>query len=62
MSTQQIVLSSPVRTAIGAYNGSLKTVPATDLGATGLERTICCVLMSGSSRIAGFDIGVCAPT
>ncbi len=40
MSTQQIVLSSPVRTAIGAYNGSLKTVPATDLGATVVRETL----------------------
>ena len=33
MNTRDIVLCSPVRTAIGAYNGSLKTIPATDLGA-----------------------------
>lgn len=29
----EIVLTAPVRTAIGAFNGSLKGVPATDLGA-----------------------------
>src|SRR5258705_13529843 len=34
MTTQDIVLCSTVRTAIGAYNGSLKTIPASDLGAT----------------------------
>src|SRR5882757_2135498 len=34
VSAQDIVLASPVRTAIGAFNGSLKGVPATDLGAT----------------------------
>jgi len=30
MSTRHIVLSHPVRTAIGAYNGTLKGVPATE--------------------------------
>jgi acetyl-CoA C-acetyltransferase len=34
MSAREIILSSPVRTAIGAFNGSLKTIPATELGAT----------------------------
>lgn len=29
----EIVLTAPVRTAIGAFNGSLKGGPATDLGA-----------------------------
>ncbi|HTO81033.1 MAG TPA: thiolase family protein [Methylomirabilota bacterium] len=40
MSTRDIVLSNPVRTAIGAFNGSLKTVPATDLGATVVRETL----------------------
>src|SRR6187402_1657094 len=40
MSTQQIVLSSPVRTAIGAFNGSLKGVAATELGATVVRETL----------------------
>ena len=40
MSTHDVVLCSPVRTAIGAYNGSLKTVPATDLGATVVRETL----------------------
>lgn len=31
---QDIVLCSPVRTAIGAFNGALKSIPATELGAT----------------------------
>jgi acetyl-CoA C-acetyltransferase len=33
MPTPEVVLCSPVRTAIGAFNGSLKTIPATELGA-----------------------------
>ena len=40
MSTQQIVLSTPVRTAIGAFGGSLKGVPATELGATVVRETL----------------------
>jgi acetyl-CoA C-acetyltransferase len=40
MGTQQIVLSNPVRTAIGAFNGSLKGVPATELGATVVRETL----------------------
>jgi acetyl-CoA C-acetyltransferase len=38
--TQDIVLASPVRTAIGAYNGSLKTIPAPDLGAVVVRETL----------------------
>jgi acetyl-CoA C-acetyltransferase len=34
MATHEIVLCAPVRTAIGAFNGSLKTTPAVELGAT----------------------------
>ena len=34
MSQREIVLCNSVRTAIGTYGGSLKSVPATDLGAT----------------------------
>jgi acetyl-CoA acetyltransferase len=33
MATHDVVLCGPVRTAIGAYNGSLKTIPAPELGA-----------------------------
>lgn len=32
MSTREIILAHPVRTAIGAFNGTLKGVPATELG------------------------------
>src|SRR5258707_2283857 len=38
--TQDIVLASPVRTAIGAYNGSLKGTPAPDLGAVVVRETL----------------------
>jgi len=40
MATHDVVLCSPVRTAIGAYNGSLKTIPATDLGAAVVHETL----------------------
>src|SRR5229473_2733343 len=40
MTTYDVVLCSPVRTAIGAYNGSLKTIPATDLGAAVVRETL----------------------
>jgi acetyl-CoA C-acetyltransferase len=40
MTTPEIVLCSPVRTAIGAYNGSLKDVPATALGAAVVRETL----------------------
>jgi acetyl-CoA C-acetyltransferase len=40
MQTQEVVLCHPVRTAIGAYNGSLKTVPATELGAAAIRETL----------------------
>jgi acetyl-CoA C-acetyltransferase len=40
MSPREIVLCEPVRTAIGAFNGSLKGVPATDLGATVVRETL----------------------
>jgi acetyl-CoA C-acetyltransferase len=40
MATQDVVLCSPVRTAIGAYNGSLKTIPAPELGAAVVRETL----------------------
>src|SRR5580692_10195833 len=40
MTTREIVLCSPVRTAIGAFNGSLKTIPAPDLGAAVVRETL----------------------
>jgi acetyl-CoA C-acetyltransferase len=40
MSTTEVVLCHPVRTAIGAYNGSLKGAAAPDLGAIVVRETI----------------------
>jgi acetyl-CoA C-acetyltransferase len=40
MSIREIVLGHPVRTAIGAYNGTLKNVPATELGAIVVRETL----------------------
>ena len=40
MSAPDVVLCSPVRTAIGAYNGSLKSIPAPDLGAVVVRETL----------------------
>ncbi|PVB63485.1 thiolase family protein [Labrenzia sp. 011] len=37
METREVVLCHPVRTAIGTYGGSLKSTPATDLGATAVK-------------------------
>jgi acetyl-CoA C-acetyltransferase len=40
MSEREIVLCSPVRTAIGAFGGSLKDTPAPDLGAAAIRATL----------------------
>jgi acetyl-CoA C-acetyltransferase len=40
MSTTEVVLCHPARTAIGAYNGSLKGVAASDLGAVVVRETV----------------------
>lgn len=40
MSARQVVLCHPVRTAIGTYGGSVKDVPATDLGAAAVRETL----------------------
>ncbi|MGZ3273552.1 MAG: thiolase family protein [Caulobacteraceae bacterium] len=40
MTTREVVLCHPVRTAIGTYNGSLKSTSATDLGAVVVRETI----------------------
>jgi acetyl-CoA C-acetyltransferase len=39
MSDRDVVICAPVRTAIGTYNGSLKDVPATALGAAVISET-----------------------
>lgn len=38
--TTEIVLCSPTRTAIGTFDGSLKTIPAPQLGATVIRETL----------------------
>lgn len=40
MTTRDIVICHPVRTPIGAFNGSLKSVPATELGAIAVRETL----------------------
>ncbi|TDV27830.1 acetyl-CoA C-acetyltransferase [Paraburkholderia caballeronis] len=40
MSTREIVLCQPVRTAIGAFNGTFKSVSATELGAAAVRATL----------------------
>lgn len=40
MTSRQVVLCHPVRTAIGTYGGSLKDVPAADLGAAAIRETL----------------------
>ncbi len=40
MTSQDILLCHPVRTAIGAFNGGLKGTPATELGATVVRETL----------------------
>ncbi|MCX4144803.1 MULTISPECIES: thiolase family protein [Paraburkholderia] len=40
MSTREVVICNPVRTPIGAFGGSLKEVPATELGAVAVRETL----------------------
>jgi acetyl-CoA C-acetyltransferase len=40
MSMREIVIGHPVRTAIGTYNGTLKGIPATELGAIVVRETL----------------------
>ena len=40
MSNSQVVICSPVRTAIGTYGGTLKDTLATDLGAVAIRATL----------------------
>jgi acetyl-CoA C-acetyltransferase len=40
MAQREVVICAPVRTAIGTYNGSLKEVPAPELGATAIRETL----------------------
>ena len=40
MAQSRIVLCAPVRTAIGTYGGSLKEIPAPDLGCAVIKETL----------------------
>jgi acetyl-CoA C-acetyltransferase len=40
MANREVVICSPVRTAIGTYGGMLKDIPATDLGAVVVRATL----------------------
>jgi acetyl-CoA C-acetyltransferase len=40
MSKSEVVVCSPVRTAIGTYGGTLKDTPATDIGAVAIRATL----------------------
>lgn len=40
MAQREVVLCAPVRTAIGTFNGALKAMPATELGATVIRATL----------------------
>ena len=40
MANREVVLCSPVRTAIGTYGGTLKDMPAADLGAVVVRATL----------------------
>ena len=40
MSSRSVVLIAPVRTAIGTFGGSLKEIPAPDLGAIAIKAAI----------------------
>src|SRR5690349_3180458 len=40
MEQREVVLCTPVRTAIGAFGGALKDVPATDLGAAVIRAAV----------------------
>lgn len=51
MNQREIVLCNSVRTAIGTYDGSLKSVPATELGATVVRAVL------ARSKLDGADIG-----
>jgi len=40
MTSNSVVFAEPVRTAIGTFGGSLKDVPAPDLGATAIRAAV----------------------
>ena len=56
ISTREIVLCSPVRTAIGTYGGTLKGMPATELGATVVRETLARAGLA-PERVSGVVMG-----
>src|SRR5512143_420893 len=50
MSNTEVVICSPVRTAIGTYGGTLKDMPAADVGAVAIRATL------ERSKLTGADI------
>ncbi len=50
MTSPQVVICAPVRTAIGTYGGTLKETPAVDLGAIAIQATL------GRTKLANGDI------
>ena len=51
MSERQVVICSPVRTAIGTYNGTLKETPAAELGASAIRGAL------ARAKLAPGDVG-----
>jgi acetyl-CoA C-acetyltransferase len=54
MNQHEVVLCKPVRTAIGTFDGSLKTVPATELGAAVVQAVL------ERSELEGSDVDTAA--
>jgi acetyl-CoA C-acetyltransferase len=51
MSTRNVVLCAPVRTAIGTYGGALKDTPAPELGAAAIRESL------SRAGLDGQDVG-----
>ena len=50
MSNTEVVICSPVRTAIGTYGGTLKDMPAADVGAAAIPATLERSKLTGGGR------------
>jgi acetyl-CoA C-acetyltransferase len=56
MHQREVILCNPVRTAIGTFGGSLKSVPATELGATVVRAVLDRSKLDGS-KVTGVVLG-----
>lgn len=56
MSEREVVLCAPLRTAIGTFGGTLKTIPAPELGATVVRASLARANLSGK-RLDGVIMG-----